>query len=308
LTNAITAEVGYVGSLGRHLLDVLDINQAPPSALGLSATRAAQNQLRPYYAQYPNYATINEVGSGANSHYNGLIASLRTNAWHGLTSQFSYTFGHAMDDASLVRGQTPTDSRNLRFDYGDSGYDVRHTFTTYITYNLPSPAHGPRLLVRGWQFNSLMTFFTGLPFTVYAGKNISGTFENRDRVDVIGDPYAGVSHSLQNGYVQWLNPAAFALPAAGTFGNEIRDQLRGPGFADVDFSVFKNTPITERVSTQLRVEMFNIFNHRNLPVPNSTFSSGSFGRISDTIGDYNGATGIGAGEPFNVQLALKLIF
>ena len=108
--------------------------------------------------------------------------------------------------------------------------------------------------------------------------------------------------------MQWLNPAAFALPAPGTFGNEKRNQFRGPGFADVDFSVFKNTPITERISTQFRVEMFNIFNRRNLPIPNANFNSGSFGRISDTIGDYNGATGIGAGEPFNVQLALKIIF
>jgi hypothetical protein len=84
--------------------------------------------------------------------------------------------------------------------------------------------------------------------------------------------------------------------------------FRGPGFADVDFSVFKNTPITERVKTQFRVEMFNLFNRRNYPVPNGNLSSGSFGRISDTIGDFNGATGIGAGEPFNVQLALKIVF
>jgi Carboxypeptidase regulatory-like domain len=306
--NGLVAEAGYVGSLGHHLLTVLDINMAPPSTLGTAATRSVQNTLRPFYSQFPNYATINQVSTGANSHYNGFIASIRSNAWHRLTSKFSYTVGHAVDDASAVRGLTPTDSRNLRFDYGDSSFDVRHTFTSYITYDLPSPHAGPKLLVRGWQLNSLMAFYTGFPITVLAGKNISGTFENKDRVDVTGDPYSGLNHSLTNGYVQWLNPAAFALPAPGTFGNEKRNMFRGPGFADVDFSVFKNTPITERVTTQFRVEMFNIFNRRNLPVPNSTFSSGSFGRISDTIGDYNGATGIGAGEPFNVQLALKIIF
>ena len=63
-------------------------------------------------------------------------------------------------------GSTPTDSRNLRFDYGDSSYDVRHTFTSYITYELPAPAWGPRRLVRGWQLNSLLSFYSGLPFTV----------------------------------------------------------------------------------------------------------------------------------------------
>ncbi len=308
ISSGVVGEIGYVGSMGHHLLDVLDINMAPPSTLGTAATRAAQNKLRPYYSQFPNFATINQVGSGANSHYNGMIASIRSNAWRGLTSKFSYTLGHSMDDASAVRGQTPTNSRDLRFDYGDSGYDVRHTFTSYITYDLPAPASGPRRLLKGWQLNSLMAFYSGLPFTVTAGKNISGTFENKDRVDVVGDPFSGLNHSLTNGYVQWLNKAAFALPAPGTFGNEKRNQFRGPGFSDVDFSIFKNTPITERVSSQFRVEMFNIFNRRNLPVPNGNFSSGSFGRISDTIGDYNGATGIGAGEPFNVQLALKIVF
>jgi hypothetical protein len=122
-------------------------------------------------------------------------------------------------------------------------------------------------------------------------------------------------------YEQWLNPAAFQQPAPGTFGNAGRNRFRGPSFADVDFSVVKVTPITERVKTQLRFEMFNLFNRRNLPIPgppglsstSSTppgdkLSSGSFGRISDTVGDYNGATGIGSGEPFNLQLALKIIF
>lgn len=82
----------------------------------------------------------------------------------------------------------------------------------------------------------------------------------------------------------------------------------GPGFSTVDFSTFKNTKITERLTAQLRIEVFNVFNSTNLPPPNTTLSSGSFGKITDTVGDYNGATGIGSGEPRNVQLALKIIF
>ncbi len=307
LSNGMVLEAGYLGSLGHHLLTTLDINMPLPSTLGTAATRAAQNQTRPYYSAFPNYATINQVSTGANSHYNGFVASLRTQSWRGLTAKFNYTVGHAMDDASSIRGANPTNSRDLRFDYGDSSFDVRHTFTSYITYELPTPKTGPRWLVGGWQFNSLISYYTGLPYTVTAGKNFSGTFEGRDRVDVVGDPYA-VDHTLKNGYVQWLNPAAFALPANGTFGNEKRNSIRGPKFGDVDFSVFKTTSITERLKAQLRLEMFNIFNRTNLPISNGNFSSGSFGRISDTIGDYNGATGIGAGEPFNVQLGLKLIF
>src|SRR5262249_11946892 len=145
------------------------------------------------------------------------------------------------------------------------------------------------------------SFFTGLPFTAYSGLNTSGTFEGRDRVNLVGDPYKGGSTSIITApdgskYVQYLNPLAFAQPAPGTFGNLARNALYGPAFVDVDFSVVKNTPITERISTQFRVEMFNLFNRTNLPIPGSggaaftsppgtRLNSGSFGRIFDTVGD-----------------------
>lgn len=308
LAGGVVAEAGFVGSVGHHLIDVLDINQIPASSLGTSAVRSVQNKTRPYYAMFPNYATINQVESGANSQYQGMIASIRTSVWHGLTAKFNYTLGHSQDDASLVRGASPTNSQDLRFDYGNSNFDIRSTFTSYITYQLPSPSSGPKWLLQGWQINSLISAYTGAPYTVYAGVNVSGTFEGKDRVNVVGDPNSGVNRSLTNGYVQWFNPAAFALPTPGTFGNEKRNQFYGPAFADVDLSVFKTTRITERVAAQFRVEMFNIFNRTNLSGPGTTFTSSSLGRSSDTIGDANGAPGIGAGEPFNVQLALKLIF
>jgi hypothetical protein len=303
----MVAEAGYVGSTSHHLLNTLDINEAATSTLGTAATRAVQNKTRPFYSAFPNYATINQVSSGANANYHGFVASLRMQQYHGLTAKFNYTLGHSQDDASAIRGTNPTDSRNLRFDFGNSSFDVRNTFTSYLTYEIPNLGKGPRWLVSGWQLNSLMSFYGGLPFTVFAGKNVSGTFEGKDRVNVTGNPYA-TSQTLAKGYVQWLNPAAFSFAPNGTFGNEVRNSLRGPSFADVDFSVFKTTNITERVKAQLRIELFNVFNRTNLPVPNGTLSSGSFGRIGDTIGDYNGATGIGAGEPFNVQLGMKIIF
>ncbi|MBV9083255.1 MAG: TonB-dependent receptor [Acidobacteriaceae bacterium] len=324
LSNSTVFQVGYVGSLGRRLLMIRDINQPPPSPLGASATRAVQNTLRPYYALFPQYATINQIESIGNSEYNALQASLRTNAWHGLTSQLSYTYGHSIDEGSAIRSRNPTNSYNLAFDRGNSDFDVRHTFTGYIVYTLPQFSRGPRLLVQGWQLNSVLTFFTGLPFTAYSGLNVSGTFEGRDRVNLIDDPYKGGSEKIVTNpdgtkYVQYLNPAAFAQPAPATFGDLARNALFGPAFADVDFAVVKNTRITERVNIQLRAEMFNLFNRTNLPIPGSggaaatsppgtKLNSSSFGRIFDTVGDFNGVTGIGAGEPFNIQLSLKVIF
>ena len=95
---------------------------------------------------------------------------------------------------------------------------------------------------------------------------------------------------------------------AGTFGNLRRNAFYGPGYEDTDISLFKNTHFTERVVAQFRVEMFNVGNHINLAPPSSSFGSSSFGRSTDTIGDYNGAPGIGPGEPYNTQLALKILF
>jgi hypothetical protein len=113
----------------------------------------------------------------------------------------------------------------------------------------------------------------------------------------------------QKVFANWLNPAAFADPAPGTFGTLRRNQFYGPGYSDVDLSVFKDTHIKERVTIQLRAEMFNLSNRVNFapPAGNGVTANGNFS-LNDTIGDYNGAPGIGTGEAFNTQFGAKVIF
>jgi len=143
---------------------------------------------------------------------------------------------------------------------------------------------------------------------------------------LIGNPFSGIVRPanppglLVNG-VQWINPAAFASNDPGTFGNTRRNEFKGPRFKTIDFSVIKNTAITERVSAQFRVEMFNLFNVLNLAPPGGdspvatqapaatriTDGTGSFGVITSTLHQPD-APGLGAGEPFNVQFALKITF
>ena len=219
-----------------------------------------------------------------------------------------------MDEISQSRSLLPQDSTNIKGDYGNSANDTRHTFTAYATYALPNSSHGPKLLSNGWTFNSLVNLNSGQPFTIYNGSDTTGTDENIQRVNQIGNPFAGVSHHFQaatatsSATEQWINPAAFESPANGTLGTMRRNQLFGPNYMDVDFSVFKNTPITERLNVQLRVEMFNIFNRKNLALPDNTLGDDSFGQLYDTIGDNYGAPGIGPGEPFNIQLGGKITF
>jgi hypothetical protein len=307
-------QIGYVGSAAHRLLTTQDINQAalsPAEALAITpaqkaAAAAAQQASRPYFAQFPDFGIINQIQSNGNSNYNALQAILKVNQWHRFSSQFTYTWAHALDDMTAYRGAVPQNSFNIQGDYGNSDFDTRHNFTALLNYDLPSASHFKPLL-GGWQLSSLLSFHTGQPFNATTSTDTTGTDEGVQRPNLIGNPYAGVSHAFNKSGVQWVNPAAFAQPAPGTYGNLPRNYLYGPGFADVDFSVIKNTKITERVNAQFRVELYNLFNRTNLAPPSGGLGSG-FGITADTIGDYNGAPGIGPGEAFNVQLGLKITF
>lgn len=290
LGSAAVFQLGYVGSEGRKLSTMLNINQDGTSPTGR------------FNAQYPNVGTILQLNSAGTSNYNSLQTTLRIRAWHGLSTQFGYTWAHALDVMSEYRAVIPLDSYNLKAEYGNGDFDTRHNFTTTLTYAVPGSSHGPKILTHGWQVNSLLSFHTGQPF------NISGGF-SRPGCDLVGDPFAGVSHtfSAAAGGEQWVNPAAFNCSTPTTFlGNLSRNRFYAPGYGAVDLSVFKNIPVGERLKIQLRAEMFNLLNRINLASGGG--SVGSNGFVSDTIGDFNGAPGIGPGEAFNMQLAAKIIF
>ncbi len=296
-------QIGYVGSAAHRLMTTADINQPTP---GIYATDADQQAARPFFAQFPDFGVINQIQTNGNSNYNSLQTVLKVRDWKRFTAQVAYTWAHGLDDMTQYRGTLAQDNFNLKADYGSMDYDTRHNFTAQLNYDLPN-ASRMRLLLNGWELSSLLSFHTGQPFSVFSSNDNSGTGEGSQRADLIGDPYAGVSHAFSKSGVTWLNPAAFADPAAGTFGNSGRNAFYGPGYASVDFSVIKNTKITERINTQFRVEMYNLFNRTNLAPPSGTNGSG-VGITADTIGDWNGAPGIGPGEAFNMQLALKIIF
>ena len=288
-------QIGYVGSEGRKLNIMLNLPTAGT-----------------------NFASIIQLNSVGTSNYNALQTTFRLRSWHGLSSQFSFTWGHSLDEVSEYRAVIAS-SLNPKDDYGNGDFDTRRLFTANFVYDVPkaSWARGwSGYLLNNWQVSSLWNFHTGQP-----------SDEVPLGLDLIGNPYAGVSHtfSAANGGEQWWNPAAFAEPAPGASPNLGRNKFYGPGYGDVDFSVIKNIPITERVKVQLRAEIFNLLNRINLASgPGSVGSScspdakaanplqcttaGGFGKVTDTIGDFNGAPGIGPGEAFNMQLVAKIIF
>jgi hypothetical protein len=304
--NSIILQVGYVGSEGRKLNIVSNIN--PANAAGV-------------HTIFPTMGNILQLNTIGTSNYNALQTILRTRTWRGFSSQFAYTWSHALDEISEYRGQVADDPFNLKADYGNSDFDTRHLFTVNFTYDIPkapwATSGWSKRVMNDWQISSVMNWHRGQP----SDETLSG-------LSLIGNPYANVSHKFDPSFgVQWWNPAAFCSPGGTACpgpANLSRNKFTGPGFSDVDLSFIKNLPITERIRVQLRADFFNLFNRINMasgvgsvggvcspdPIAKTgicTTSSG-FGQVTDTIGDFNGAPAIGPGEARNIQLAAKIIF
>ncbi len=296
LSSKATLQVGYVGSKGTKLSLLRSINPMV-SGRRLLAT------------EYPTLGGINMLESIANSNYNSLQTQLRLTRWKNFSATMNYTLGKALDNGSNVRNAIPANSFDLRREYGPANFDIRQVFTGFVTYDVPSFGSKFPRLTKGWQLNALMTAHTGEPLDLLSGTNRSGSLDNRDRVDVVGDAFSGVaSRATPFGSIPFFNPAAFTPAALGTWGNIGRNAIYGPGFGSVDFSIFKDTTITERVRVQLRAEIFNIFDRANLANPGANRNAAaSFGLITNTRNG-GSAPGIGFGEPRNMQLALKLIW
>jgi hypothetical protein len=312
LTSNVMFQAGYVGSQGRKLIVTRNINQPPPSVTPYPELQAA----RPFFSQFPNFSGITQVSSAGDSQFNSFQLSMRATNWHRLTGQLAYTFGHARDDMSYARNGSPTDNNNLKGDYGNADFDTRHNLSGYVLYDLPQIGHAMPRLTNGWELTAFWSYNSGFPITVFSGLGDAGsgshTGNRSDRADLVGDPFRGVVQPPQTPggprTIQWISPAAFAPNKAGTFGTSRRNQFYQPSFKTIDFSIIKNTPLTERVKVQFRAELFNVFNILNLGGADNSLGDPGFGTITSTAFASYGNPGLGPGEPFNVQFALKIIF
>jgi len=292
--------IAYYGSRGDDLPVVIDVNQPLP---GDSNTESEQAR-RPFAASFPQFRVINTLAAAAVSNYNSLQVSAERSAAN-LTFHASYTFSKSLDDGSggggFYRGP-PEDSRNLRRDYSPSSFDVRHRFTVSYAWRIPAPRGGEgwlQVLLANWQLNGITTLQTGGPLNVVLPFDNSGTGEFRDRPDLVGN-----AHVPFNPTGPYLNPAAFALPAQGSYGNLGRNAFRGPGLNDFDMSLVKTQPVGGGRVLRLRAEFFNVWNHPNFANPSTTFGSGfQLTSTPDSSNPY-----FGNGSPRNVQLVAELQF
>ena len=306
--------VGYVGSFGSHLEVLYDINQ--PVASGTAVANARPYQQTSFPNENPTFAgkpllAINQLNFEAASNFHSFQVTVKQASWKGVQTTFNYTFSKSLDDASS--NTTPMNSYNLHQDYGPSTFDNRNLINGYAYYNVPQLGHFMPRLTKGFQLNALYAYSTGIPISPQYTTNVDGTGELKDRPNYTGiTPYTGIqlaSSSATTRSYRFLTNASgsFVNPGTGNYGNERRDAFTGPTFQTLDFSMFKHTPITERVMSEFRVEIFNVLNFNNFANPVVNPTSGSFGIISNTRNGAN-APGIGFGEPFNIQFAAKLSF
>lgn len=321
LSKSIALEVGYVGSAGRKLFRYRDINQINP------ATGAVA---------FPSLGFVNQFESSASSNYNSLQASLRLRNWHGFTSNVSYTYSHSIDNASdgqdyVPNATQPDNSFRPDRERASSNFDMRQHLTWTFNYQLPGSKHW-HWLSSGWAMDGVLSMAAGQPFNVnylFEG-NFNGSGEFFGRPDLVGNPFSGTK-----GPGQFLNLSAFQVPCTVDglgnctgnqhFGNVGRNAFVGPDYKSFDFSLVKDTKLSERLKLQLRMDAFNLLNHPNFANPlwpnfgvdflqNGLNVVGTSGRGQGFL-PLTTTPDVGTGNPFlggggsrNIQLALRLIF
>lgn len=318
LSNQMSLSVAYVGSFGYHGLISIDPNSIPaqvcssPSgcvAGGIGSTHSVVPEGTSYI---PVGSRPNPYLSGGffwytegNSSYNSLQVNVTRRLSNNLEFRGNYTWSKNLDVNSALTGaqsnneaQMVLNRNNLPQDWGPSALNPEHQASLSADYELPF-GHGR--LLGGWQLNGIATLLSGFPVTPQVGSSRSGDGDTRNPDRPSFNP-AFTGPIVENNPNQWFNPNAFILPAAGTYGNVGRGVLTGPGLAEVDLSLFKNIPLTERLHLQIRSEFFNALNHPNFGTPNAIVFSGS--QISSTAGLITST----ATTSRQIQFGMKLTF
>ena len=241
----------------------------------------------------PEFAGIGLSSSEGNYTYHSMQLSVNRRLSAGLTVMASYTWARNIDNLS-----TPQDGADFRRDKAISDNNIDHRFVGSFVWALPRfrTKNALRFLLDGWDVNGIVSLESGLWFNPVSGRDNSGTGNNQDRPDLIGNPRLETSRPRGEQVQRYFNAGAFTQNAAGTLGNVGRNMLEGPGEVNVDLGLVKTFAVTESHRIRFRAESFNALNKTNLNNPNANLLAPAVGRIT------------GAGAPRVFQLALRYEF
>ena len=298
--------VSYVGSAGTHLLTLSEVNVINP----LTGSRP-----------YPAFGQVSWRGNKDSSNYEGLSLAVKRSFSHGFLFSANYMWSHEIDDGSDGSGDSDSlVAENVacpRCERASGIWDVRHVVNANIIYQLPFGPGKPYLnqpgiwskLAGSWTLTSTVVARTGFPINVLVNRSSSAVPDGNtsdQRPDLV--PGVSLIPAGGSGIAEWINPAAFAMPANGTFGDAPRDVARGPGAWQIDMRTGKHVPLNERVQLEFRAEFFNIFNHPQYGLPQATAFASGFGSISTTVNTTTPVSPVGTGTPREIQFALRLAF
>ena len=277
-----TSQVSYVGMENTHLFD-----------------EQADNVINPLTGKrpYPQFDPVVHKGNWAVSRFHGLITSVQRTARNGLFVGLNYTYSHADGDIS-----DPENVACRACSWASLPYDVRQNLYIQSSYPLPL---GHSVALRDWTISGVASLRTGLPLTVTVSRPTTAMADGNN-TNQQPNLVPGVSIIPPGGQTigDWINRAAFSVPANNTWGNAGTYIARGPGLHQLDTAISRRINIRERTNLMLRMEVFNVFNHPQLGNPNVNLSSPLFGQITSIIN----TTPIGTGTARCVQFAARFTF
>ena len=291
-------QVGYTGSEGHHLFD-----------------RYTINLINPVTGKRPlaGFGSFGLKANDGNNNFNSLQASIHRRFTRGLLFQANYMWSHGITDSSIGAGESVAieDMACRACDRSSANIDVRHHFVANAIYELPF-RRSSRIL-GGWELAGIATARTGLPVNVTMSRKATALLDGNtssQRPNLVpGVPIYAANQTINH----WFNPAAFALPANGAWGNLGRFIANGPGQYEIDSSLQKRFKLTERLALNFRAAAYNLFNHPIYRVPSGSIGaltgnppavSGTFGRITGIIN--TGAVGTGA--PRRIEFMFRAEF
>ena len=285
-------EIGYVGTLGHKLPGASSesINQVAPNLMG-----PGNAQVRRPFPQFSNVSVL--APAIGNSNYHGMNLKLEKRYSMGLHFTANYTWSRLIDDISArvelggYPGSGFMDYYNRRANRGLSGNDMAHRLVFSSVYELPFGAgkqFNPgnkvvRQVVGGWSFGYIAELHTGSPFGVVEQTNTTNAFSDSQRPNVVGNPNLPSGRTRAQQVAQWFNTAAFAAPAAYTFGNSGKTVAYGPGAINMDVSILRDFRFLERHQIEFRCEMLNFINRPNFGIPVTSRGNANFGSITSLV-------------------------
>jgi carboxypeptidase family protein/TonB-dependent receptor-like protein len=290
---SVTANLGYVGHHATNLVTPVEGNQPLPG-VGDPSTWAPLQNRRPLFATAPLITNISTTASRGRSNYNGLQASLRQRASHGLEYLASYTLGSAKANQlgyygsggfTAAEGTYWMNAYDPEANYGPAFFDVRHNFVLSASYALPygrdsGNASAASALVGGWMLSGIFQARSGFPITILDGRGSSlQAVRGGERPNCIGDPIPA-NQTLD----RWLDITAFARASLGTWGNCGVGTARAPGYQNLDLTLSKRFAIGGPRYAEVRAEMFNVLNRANFRAPARDINApNTFGQITSTL-------------------------